>query len=678
MKTYIILLGSACISLLALTASAQKNKKNAPAYIDRSNMDLTVKPGDDFYKYANGMWIKNNPVPAAQTRWSSFNVLAEQNEQRLKGLAESALKNTGDDAVSGRVGRFYKSYMDSLAIEKEGYAPIKEALSKIAVITTKQEALQKIAALRAHGLGSPLFGFFVYPDSKNTTEYITRLLQGGTTLPDRDNYLKDDARSQRIQEALKSYMQDLFRLTGDDAATAQEKALAVYDMEKALATLQMSRVELRDPVKTYNKMATKDLRSLTPGWDWVGLLSEMKVHDADSVLINNPEFFKGVAALYTVLPLGTIKHYIAWNVLKTAAPYLSSPFVKSNFEFQSALTGQKEMQPRWQRASRLTDQMLGELIGQLYVRKYFNEDAKHRMLDLVSNLQETFAHRIQKLAWMSDETKEKALEKLHAIVNKIAYPERWKTYDGVVITDDHLYQNMQNISTYQYDYMVNRLGKPVDRTEWGMSPPTINAYYSPLNNEIVFPAGILQFPFFDFGADDAVNYGGIGAVIGHEFTHGFDDQGRKYAADGNLHNWWTDEDALRFDTLAQKVVAQYAAFTVNDSLHLNGRLTLGENLADLGGLAIAYEAFKNTPAGKSTKKIDGFTPDQRFFLSWAQIWRMNVLPEEAAQRVLTDPHAPGKYRVNGVVPNMDEWYQAFDIQPGDALYKPQNERIRVW
>lgn len=679
MKKFLIPLFTCSILTLAISeACAQKNKQKSVPFIDRANMDFSVKSGDNFYLYANGNWLKKNPVPASQTRWSTFNVLAENNEVRLRELAENAMKNPTDDQVSGRVGRFFASYMDSASMEKAGHSPIKPTLEKIHNLTDKNEIFKEIIQLRTEGLGSPLFGFYIGQDSKNASEYITRLSQGGTTLPDRDYYLKNDSRSKKIRSAYLDYMKDLFHYVGDDPETASAKARSVLNLEKALAIVQLSRVEMRDPEKTYNKFATKDLANLTPDWNWNQIFSDLKLRDVDSVVINNPDFFKAISALFVVLSPNDWKNYLEWNVIKNAAPYLSNKFVQRNFEFQSVLTGQKEIQPRWQRASRLTDRSLGELIGQLYVKKYFNEAAKQRMLDLVKNVQETFAKRIQRLDWMSDTTKVLALEKLHAIVNKIAFPDKWKTYDGVVIKKDAFFNNMQNIHQYQYNYMINKLGKPVDKTEWGMTPPTINAYYSPVNNEIAFPAGILQAPFFDFKADDAVNYGGIAAVIGHELTHGFDDQGRKFAANGNLHNWWTADDAAKFNKLAQKVVKQYSEFVVNDSLHINGKLTLGENLADLGGLAIAYEAFKNTPEGKSNKKIDGFTPDQRFFLSWAQVWRNNILAEEAAQRILTDPHSPGLYRVNGVVPNMDEWYQAFDVKPGDKMYKPEEERIKIW
>lgn len=671
-----------CLFLLMaqmpVTVFAQKNKTKGKGFIERSNMDFSVKPGDNFYLYANGNWLKKHPVPASQTRWGNFNILADNNEMRLRKLAEEAASATNDDLVSGRVGRFYASYMDSMAIENAGFSPIKPFLEQIEKLNTKTEILREMASLRTKGLGSPLFGFYVAQDSKNASAYITRLSQGGTSLPDRDYYLKNDPRSMEIRKAFLNYAKDLFTLVGNNASQSAKKANAVVNLETALATIQMSRVEMRDPDKTYHKYSVKDLASLTPSWDWKMILSALSVPSADSVVINNPAFFTAADALFVALPIENLKTYLEWNVIKSAAPFLSHEFVQRNFEFESVLTGQKEIKPRWQRASRMTDQMLGELIGQLYVKKYFNDAAKQRMLALVQNVQETFASRIDKLTWMSDATKKQALNKLHAIVNKIGFPDKWKDYKGVVISKDHFFENIENIAHYRYNEMIEKLGKPIDKTEWGMTPPTINAYYNPVNNEIAFPAGILQSPFFDFNADDAVNYGGIAAVIGHELTHGFDDQGRKFAANGNLQNWWTKEDAVKFDTLAQMVVRQYSGFVVNDSLHVNGRLTLGENLADLGGLAIAYEAFKNTPEGKSDKEIDGFTPDQRFFLSWAQVWRGNILPQEAAQRILTDPHSPGMYRVNGVVQNMDAWYKAFDVKPGENMYKPEDQRIKVW
>lgn len=659
------------------STQAQKTKASMK-YIDPANMDKTVKPGDNFYEYANGEWLKKNPVPSDKTRWGTFDVLRQTNLERLRKLCEEAASNTTKNSVYQRVGDLYASAMDSATIEQKGASPILPELNRLQQINSVSEVLHEVAAQRTKGFASSLFVFRIDQDDKNVNQYIPSLYQGGTSLPDRDYYLKNDARSQLIRKEYVKYVKDMFQLTGDDSVTAQNKANAIMGLETALAKVQLSRVELRDPIKTYNKFSVADFSKTTPGIDWKALLVEMKVPNADSLLVNNPSFFKTTDALLTAVPINTWKAYLQWAVIKTYAPYLSNAFVQRNFQFTKVLTGQKEIAPRWQRMSGMVDNNLGELLGQLYVEKYFNADAKKRMLAMVQNIQQTFGDRIQRLTWMSDSTKQQALKKLTAIINKIGFPDKWETYEGVVIKKDDLAGNLASINTWEYNDMVNRFGKPVDKTKWGMTPPTINAYYNPANNEIVFPAGILQYPFFDFNADDAVNYGGIAAVIGHELTHGFDDQGRHYDADGNLNEWWTEEDAKKFTQLADKVVAQYNSYTVNDSIHLNGNLTLGENIADLGGLNIAYEAFSKTEQAKSNKKIDGFSPAQRFFLSWAQVWRQNVTPETAAQLVLVDPHSPGKYRCNGPISNMNVWYEAFNIQPGNALYKPETERIVIW
>ena len=659
------------------TVTAQKSK-SAIKYIDRANMDLSVKPGDDFFSYANGNWIKNNPVPASKTRWGSFDILYLGSLEKIRILLDDAAKNTSKNSTYQRVGDLYLSAMDSAGIEQIGYTPIKADLDHANSLASVKDVVTEIATMRTKGIGGVLFGFRIDQDDKNVNQYIATLSQGGTSLPDRDYYLKDDMRSKSIRDGYLQYIKDIFKLTGDADAIAQSKAEAIMGIETALAKVQLSRVELRDPIKTYNKFSVDDFSKTTPGLNWKALFTDMKIAGADSLLVNNPGFFKTADALLSAVPLDAWKAYLQWSVLKSAIPYLNNAFVNRQFEFNKLLSGQKQITPRWQRMSGMVDNNLGELLGQLYVEKYFNSASKERMLALVKNVQETFASRIEKLDWMSDVTKQKALQKLHAIVNKIGFPDKWEMYPGVVITKNQLINNLRSINQFEYNKMVNKLGKPVDKTEWGMTPPTINAYYNPSNNEIAFPAGILQFPFFDFGADDAVNYGGIAAVIGHELTHGFDDQGRQYDADGNLNDWWTAEDAQKFNERADKVVAQYGGFTVNDSLHLNGKLTLGENLADLGGLNIAYEAFKKTPEGKSDKKIDGFTPDQRFFLAWAQVWRQNVLPETSAQLVLVDPHSPGRYRANGPLQNIDAFYKAFNVQPGNKLYKPEAERIKVW
>lgn len=666
-----------CLLLAVHDGTAQK-KGAKTKFIDPANMDLSVKPGDDFFAYANGNWMKNNPVPASKTRWGSFDILYLQSLEKIKSLCEEATKNASKNSTYQRVGDLYAAAMDSAAIEQLGYTPIKTELERLNAISTLQDVVNEIATLRTKGISGSLFGFRVGQDDKNVNQYIATLSQGGTSLPDRDYYLKDDVRSKNIRVAYLSYVTDMFKLVGNDTATAAKKAAAIMGIETGLAKVQLSRVELRDPIKTYNKFSVADFTITTPGLDWETLFASMKANGVDSLLVNNPAFFKTADALLTAVPVEAWKAYLQWAVIKSSAPYLSSVFVNRQFEFSKVLSGQKQITPRWQRMSSMIDNNLGELLGQLYVEKYFNAAAKERMLALVKNVQETFGSRIERLDWMSDSTKQRALEKLHAIVNKIGFPDKWETYPDVTISKDHLIDDLRSINQFEYNKMVNRIGKPVDKTEWDMTPPTINAYYNPVNNEIAFPAGILQYPFFDFNADDAVNYGGIAAAIGHELTHGFDDEGRQYGADGNLKEWWTADDAKKFTERADKVVAQYNGFAVNDSLHLNGKLTLGENLADLGGLNIAYEAFKKTEEGKSDKKIDGFTPDQRFFLSWAQVWRQNTLPETSAQLVLVDPHSPGRFRANGVVENMDAFYKAFNVQPGDKMYKPENERIKVW
>jgi putative endopeptidase len=515
-------------------------------------------------------------------------------------------------------------------------------------------------------------------DRKNVTRYVPQVSQSGTTLPDRDYYLKNDAGSVEIRSKYRKHLSNMFGLIGKSHEESEKAADAIMRIETALAKAQMTRVELRDPYKTYNKFAWKDLSATTPSIDWKQLAEKMKVRNADSIVVTNPNYLQTIDILLTALPLEEWKTYLQWNVLKDATPYLSEVFVKEYFSFDQVLSGQKEMTPRWQRMSSLIDGSLGDELGQLYVEKYFKPEAKKRMQDLVENLHVTFADRIRRLDWMSEETKQKALEKLNAFTKKIGFPDKWKDYSTVTITSDDLLGNVRRSRKWAYNDMIERIGKPVDKTEWRMTPPTVNAYYSPVNNEIAFPAAILQFPFFDFEADDAVNYGGIGAVIGHEITHGFDDSGRQYAPEGNLEDWWTKEDTDKFKEKADDIVNQYNAFTMLDTLHVNGRLTLGENIADLGGLSIAYDAFTKTKQFKEGKKIDGLTPAQRFFLSWAQIWRNNALPQTTAQLLLVDSHAPGMHRANGPVSNMDQWYDAFNVKETDKMYKPKGERTRIW
>ncbi len=666
-------------SLLSLSAAAQQLETKKTAFIDKSNMDLSVKPGNNFYEYANGTWLKNNPVPAKETRWGSFVQLHEFNSKALKSILEDASsKKNPSGFVEKSVGDFYAAGMDSLTIEKAGHTPIDADLKKIRAIRDLTGIINEAAAFRTVGPGAPLFGFAIDQDRKDPNKMMPELSQGGTTLPDRDYYLKNDARTLKIQGAYRNYILTLFKLTGTDTSTARKNAETIFNLEKKLAESQMTRVEMRDPIKTYNKFSLSDLSKTTSNMDWKSILMKMNVSGQDTVIVNNPKFFSDLNTLLVSTPVDSWKLYLEWNLLKTSAPYLSSPFVNAAFEFSKIQSGQKVQTPRWERMSGLTDKSIGELLGQLYVAQYFNPKSKARMDEMVKNLIKAYEIRIKNLDWMSPETKEKALAKLYAFTPKIGYPEKWKTYQGLVISRTAFLQNVRNAHQWNYADMVSQVGKPVDRKRFGMTPPTVNAYYNASLNEIVFPAGILQFPFFDADADDAVNYGGIGAVIGHEISHGFDDSGSQYDKDGALNNWWTAEDQTRFKAKAKTLQEQFDGYTVLDTIHVNGKLTLGENIGDLGGLNAAYEAFKMTKQGMSDVTTDGFTPDQRFFLAWAQVWRMNVLPETSAQLILTDSHSPGMYRTIGTPINMDAWYKAFDVKPGDKLYKKPEDRIKIW
>ncbi|MGF7080012.1 M13 family metallopeptidase [Mucilaginibacter sp. UYCu711] len=675
---HLIMAGGVCLAASAFVIDKPKPKPPRK-FIDPANMDLSVKPGDDFFEYANGNWIKNNPIPAKATRWGSFSIISQENTDHVVSILKDASKNPGlKGSVTQRVGDMYASGMDTVTIENRGYDPIKADLERIAKIRNTDDVVAEATYERSHAIGSPFFGFGVSADSKHPNVNAVYFSQGGTTLPDRDYYLKDDARTVKIQNAYKQYIVNLFSLTGTDTKDGVKNANAIFAIEAKLAKAQLSRVEMRDANKRYNKMLVVDFKHLTPHFNWITMLPQLKAPGQDSVIIDNPNFFKAEDDVVGTTNVDDLKTYLIWGILKGSANSLSSPFVRASFDFNSVLSGQKVQTPRYERMGSTIDQGLGELLGQLYVAKYFKPQAKTYMINLVNNLKGVLGDRIKRLDWMSDETKAHALKKLAAFSVKIGYADKWETYNGLVIERNDYIGNLRRIGQWKYNFNMSQLGKPVDKTRFNMTPPTVNANYSSTKNEITFPAGILRYPFFDFDADDAVNYGGIGAVIGHEMTHGFDDQGRQSDFDGSLHDWWTKADADKFKARADRVVEQFNAYTVNDSLHVNGRLTLGENLADLGGVNVAYEAFKKTKQGKSTVKIDGFTPDQRFFLGFAQVWRSSSRPETAAQLVLVDPHSPERYRSFAALTNIDAWYKAFNVQPGDKLYKKPEDRIRVW
>lgn len=674
--THLIVAGTVCVATSAFIIVKPAPPKK---FIDPANMDLSVKPGDDFFMFANGTWIKKNVIPAKATRWGSFNVLRQESTDRLLAILNEASKTKAPKGtLTQRVGDMFVSAMDSVAIEKRGYNPIKPYLQRVDNIKNTDEVVNEVIYMKVNGIANPLFYFAVEPDSKYPTRNIADFAQGGTTLPDRDYYLKTDARTVQIQNAYKQYIVNLFTFIGTSQAEAIKNADVIMKIETTLAKAQLSRTELRDPTKTYHKLSVYDFTKLTPHIKWGQTLPKMKAPGQDSILVDEPDFFKTVDDQLGGTIVDDWKVYLKWNVLKSSANALSSPFVNATFAFNSVLSGQKAPTPRKERVSEYIDANMGELLGQLYVKKYFTPAAKAYMVNLVNNMKGVLGERIKRLDWMSAATKQRALKKLAAFKVKIGYPDKWEPYAGLVITRDDYAGNLKRVAMWKYNFNVSQLGKPVDKARFNMTPPTVNASYSPNNNDITFPAGILQFPFFDFKADDAVNYGGIAAVIGHEMTHGFDDQGRQYDADGSLRDWWTKEDADKFKQRADRVVDQYNAYTVLDTIHINGRLTLGENLADLGGINIAYEAFKKTKQGQSTTKIDGFTPDQRFFLSWAQVWRSKQRPEALAQRILTDPHSPEQYRGNAPLTNVDAWYSAFNVKPGDKLYKKPEDRIKIW
>jgi putative endopeptidase len=648
-------------------------------FLDRSTMDTTISPGDNFFRYANGTWYEKTQIPPSKGGWGSFYVLAEENNEKIRTILESLLKqNAAKGTVAQKVGDFYRSALDTAAMDRLGFEPIKSLLAKIDAAKSPAEILRIMSKEYQNGSGYYLANY-VGSDDKNSSKNIVSFYQSGLDLPNKEYYSKQDEKAIKTRASYLHFISELFRLTGTPVKNAKKDAGIVLAFETALAKGHKSPVELRDPVANYNKYAVKDLNSNFPGLNLPALMMEMG-YNTDSVLIGQPGYLKSLAEAMTKQSLRAWKLKTKFSIINDAAGKLSYPFRKVNFEFyEKELDGVKVEKERWKIAVEAVDGGLGEPLGQLFVEQYFTPEAKNRMQTLVNNLQDVYRERILKLDWMSQETKDRAIAKLNVFIKKIGYPEKWKDYSTVNISKDTYFANWNSISIRNRKEMMRKLGKPVDKTEWGMTPPTVNAYYNPSYNEIVFPAGILQFPFFDLNADDAINYGAIGGVIGHEMTHGFDDQGRQFDKDGNLTDWWTAEDGEKFNAKAQAIVSQYSGYKMfPDSVSVNGELTLGENIADLGGVTIAYAAFKRTPQGMSTTKIDGFTPDQRFFLSWAQVWRIKNREERMRTRLNTDPHSPEEFRVNGPLCNFAPFYQAFQVKPGQKMYKAENMRTVIW
>ncbi|MBP6430483.1 MAG: M13 family metallopeptidase [Ferruginibacter sp.] len=676
--TSILRLTILCTVISCNNAGKDAVINNRSSFFDTKGMDSSVKPQDDFFNYANGAWMKTTKIPDDQSGWGSFYTLYEDNLKNLKGLLEDASKKSNSTgSVEQKLADYYDSGMDTVTIEKLGAAPLKPMLARIDAIKDYKELMQYVAEANAVGDDDGLLSLYVGADEKNSTTNIINFSQTGLTLPEKDYYTKQDSATKAARAAFVKYVSTMFALTGSDAATADKNADEVLGLETEIAKSHKSPIELRDPQKNYNKMSVADFDKQCPNINWPQIFTKMNVK-VDSINVGQLGYYTSLNKLLATTPIDVLKAKVKFAYISSHASLLSKAFADAKFNFNKTFSGQNKDSERWKKIVNRVDGGLGELLGQLYVKKYFTEEAKKRMDELVNNLQKAFEIRINKLDWMSDSTKQRAIVKLNTFLKKIGYPTKWKNYDDVTIIKSDFFANAKSVQKHNQKESLGKVGKPVDKTEWGMSPPTVNAYYNATFNEIVFPAGILQFPFFDANADDAINYGGIGMVIGHEMTHGFDDQGSQYDENGNMVNWWGKQDAEKFKAKTSGVVNQYNAFTVLDGLHVKGELTLGENLADIGGLAIAYDAFKMTKQGKDTTKIDGFTPDQRFFLGFAQVWRLKDKDESMRVRINVDPHSPEIFRVNGPTSNFDPFYSAFNVKEGDKMYIKPEQRARIW
>lgn len=668
------------IGIMTMTSCSEKGQKkqnNLQDNINVTNLDSTVNPGNDFYQFATGGWQKLNPIPDEYARYGSFDKLREENQKQIQELIEELGKaehKAGTNAQ--KIGDLYKSGMDSVKLNADGAAPIQSKLQKISSTKDKKQLIGLMAEV-SKSAPSPFFNFYVTADDKDASMNIAHFMQGGIGMGDRDYYLEDQ--TSELRDKYVQLIETQFKNAGYTEADAKEAAVNVLRIESALAAGNITKEMLRKPELNYHKMAVADLDKEVAPFEWVYFLDQLGAKNLDSINVAQVSPLKNAVAIFDKESVSSLQDYLSWKVIDGAANFLSDNFVNANFDFYGkAMSGRKELLPRWRRTVDGVNGALGEAVGQLYVEKYFSAEAKDRMIKLVDNLKLSLSERINNLEWMSDETKAKAQEKLSTFIVKVGYPDKWKDYSSLEINDDSYYANMVRAQEFAFADMMKDLGKPVDNTKWYMTPQTVNAYYNPSTNEICFPAGILQSPFFYMNGDDAINYGGIGVVIGHEMTHGFDDQGRKYDKDGNLTDWWTKEDATRFDDRAKVMVDYFDNIVVIDSINANGTFTLGENIADHGGLQVAYNAFLKTDQAKSTVKKDGFTPAQRFFLSYANLWAGNVRDEEIKRLTKIDPHSLGRWRVNGALPHIDAWYEAFDVQSTDSMYLLKEERVSIW
>ena len=656
------------------------DKPAAKEVFAQKDMDLTVAPGEDFYQYSNGGWVKNHPLPDEKSRYGAFDMLAEQNREQVKGLIEETAAKKGEaGSVSQKIGDFFAIGMDTVSIEKQGVEALMPLLARVDAIADKESFVKEVGYLQSIQY-APLFNLYSSPDAKNSKMMIASIYQGGLGLPDRDYYTDKGEREDKIRAAYKSYLKTIFTLAGSDEAASVAAAETVLAFETKLAEASNTRLENRDPIKTYNKMSLEQLKALSPSFNWTTFFGALPITTPNEFDVNQPMFIGEMAKIVDATSLDILKTYLKATVIRESAGALTKSFVDANFElFGKTLSGKKAQEPRWKKMVNATNGVLGEAVGQLYVERYFPPQAKERIAKLVENLRIAFGQRIDQLTWMSDSTKKAAHEKLATITVKVGYPNKWRDYSGLEIKNDSYLANLIRSNEFDFKFMMSKAGKPVDREDWEMTPQTVNAYYNPLANEIVFPAAILQPPFFYFDGDDAINYGAIGVVIGHEMTHGFDDQGRQFDKEGNLTDWWKSSDAEQFNQKTKVLVDLFNTFTVIDTLKADGELTLGENIADLGGVYISYQAYQNTlKESGEPAKLEGFTGNQRFFLSYSRVWAQNIRNEEILRLTREDVHSLGYWRVNGPLPNFQPWYEAFEIKENAKLYIAPEKRAAIW
>ena len=662
------------ISFFTFSVSGQKENKQ---FLEFDYMDLSVLPKDDFYHFANGTWMKNNPIPEEESRWSSFNVLADQNMKTLHGILMNAMKNPGESrSASQLIGDYYTSYMDTTLRNNISIKPIEEYLQLIASIENNKDLQHVIVSLQNMGI-SNLFHLYVSQDKKNNELYRVHLYQGGLGLPNKDYYFKEDERSERIRTKYAEFIELMFE---KDNIDVKENREYVYAIEKKLAESSRSPVELREVENQYNPMSVDQLQVLCPNINWSLFFKERGLENVDTLIVGQPDFFVRINELMNSVNVEHWKSYLKWNLIRSTASLLSMDYSRMSFYFNSTvMRGTKKMKPLWKRGVKaVTSSAIGEALGQAFVEQNFSESAKKMVNEMVDNITLVFEDRINELEWMSDSTKLKANEKLGSFARKLGFPDEWEDFSSIIITRDSYASNAINCWKFSVNKNISKLGKPIDRKKWSMFPQIVNAYYNPLLNEIVFPAGIMQPPFFSEDYEDAVNYARMGAVIGHELTHGFDDNGSKFSSDGRMINWWTNDDKKKFDERTQKLIDQYNSFEVLDNVFVNGKLTLGENIADLGGLTIAYYAYMKSLEGKEKQVINGYSPEQRFFIAFAHVWKNNIRDNALIARIKSDSHSPGIYRVNGTLSNMPEFFEAFDIKEGDPMRQPKDKIARIW